>query len=61
MSNNAHEVLIREKNFETLTENVFVKNKKSSNITQEALNHGKKIRAYCKANLYRCYETQIET
>ena len=40
-SSNAHKVLIRQKNFETLTENLFVKNKKCSNITQEALNHGK--------------------
>ena len=43
MSSNAHKVLIRQKNFETLTENLFVKNKKCSNITQETLNHGKKI------------------
>ena len=42
MSSNAHKVLIRQKNFETLTEYLFVKNKKCSNITQEALNHGKK-------------------
>ena len=35
MSSNAHKVLIRQKNFETLTKNLFVKNKKSSNITQE--------------------------
>ena len=41
-SSNAHKVLIRQKNFETLTEYLFVKNKKCSNITQEALNHGKK-------------------
>ena len=40
-SSNAHKVLIRQKKFETLTENLFVKNKKCSNITQEALNHGK--------------------
>ena len=41
-SSNAHKVLIRQKNCETLTENLFVNNKKCSNITQ-ALNHGKKI------------------
>ena len=41
-SSNAHKVLIRQKNFETLTENLFVKNKKCSNTTKEALNHGKK-------------------
>ena len=46
-SSNAHKVLICQKNFETLTENLFVKNKKCSNKTQEALNHGEKIRAYC--------------
>ena len=33
-SSNAHKVLIRQKNFETLTEYLFVKNKKCSNITQ---------------------------
>ena len=33
------------KNFETLAKNLFVQNKKRLNITQEALNHGKKIRA----------------
>ena len=60
-SSNAHKVLICQKNFETLTENLFVKNKKCSNTTKEALNHGKKIRAYCKENLYWCYEIQIET
>ena len=37
-SSNAHKVLIGQENFETLTENLFVKNKKCSNITQEALN-----------------------
>ena len=42
-SSNAHKVLIRQKNFETLTENLFVKNKKCSDITKEALNHGKKF------------------
>ena len=42
-SSNAHKVLIHQKNFETLAENLFVKNKKCSNITQEALNHGKKF------------------
>ena len=42
-SSNAHKVLIRQKNFETLTENLFVKNKKCSNITQQVLNHGKKF------------------
>ena len=43
MSSNAHKVLIPQKNFETLTKNLFVKNKKCSNIAQETLNHGKKI------------------
>ena len=42
-SSNAHKVIIRQKNFVTLSENLFVKNKKYSNITQEALNHGKKF------------------
>ena len=42
-SNNAHKVLIHQKNFETLTENLFLKSKKSSNKTQEALNHGTKF------------------
>ena len=38
-SSNAHKALIRQKNFEALTENLFVKNKKCSGITKEALNH----------------------
>ena len=42
-SSEAHKVLIRQKKFETLTENLFVKNKKCSNITQQVLNHGKKF------------------
>ena len=42
---NAHRVLLRQKNFETLAKDLFVQNKKRLNITQEALNHGKKIRA----------------
>ena len=42
-SSNAHKVLLRQKNFESLTENLFFKNKKRSNITKEALNHGKKF------------------
>ena len=41
---NAHRVLLRQKNFETLAKDLFVQNKRL-NITQEALNHGKKIRA----------------
>ena len=44
MSSNAHKVLICQKIFETLTETLFVKNKKCSNITQKALNHGKKFK-----------------
>ena len=40
---NPHKILIRQKNFETLTDNLVVKNKKCSNITKEALNHGKKF------------------
>ena len=52
-SSNAQKVLIsqKKKKIEILTENLFVKNKKCSNITQEALNH-EKIRAYGKENLY---------
>ena len=42
-SSNAHKVLIRQQNFETLTENLLVKNKKCSSITPEALNHGEKF------------------
>ena len=42
-SSNAHRVLICQKNFRTLTENLFVKVKKCSNISQETLNHGKKF------------------
>ena len=42
-SSEAHNVLIRQKKFEALTENLFVKNKKCSNITQQVLNHGKKF------------------
>ena len=40
---NPLKILIRQKNFETLIENLFVKNKKCSNITKEALNHGKEF------------------
>ena len=47
-SSNTHKVLIRQKKFETLTANLFVKNKKCSNITQEALNHGKKFEPIAK-------------
>ena len=52
-SSNAQKVLIsqKKKKIEILTENLFVKNKKCSNITQEVLSH-EKIRAYCKENLY---------
>ena len=42
-SSNAHKCLIRQKNFGNLTENLFVKFKKCSNMTQEPLNHGKKF------------------
>ena len=42
-SSNAHKVLNRQKNFRTLTENLFVKIKKCSNIGQETLNHGNKF------------------
>ena len=47
-SSNTHKVLIRQKKFETLTANLFVKNKKCSNITQEALNHGKRFEPIAK-------------
>ena len=43
ISSNAHKALICQKKFEILTETLFVKNKNCSNITQEALTHGKKI------------------
>ena len=42
-SSNAHKVLNRQKKFRTLTENLFVKIKKCSNIGQETLNHGNKF------------------
>ena len=42
-SSNAHKCLIRQKNLGNLTENLFVKFKKCSNMTQEPLNHGKKF------------------
>ena len=47
-SSNAHILLIGQKKFETLIQNLFVKNKKFSNITQEDLNHGKKFEPIAK-------------